>query len=100
MNQNTPLRIGVIGTNFVSDWLCEAAGTLDCVDITAVYSRAEQTGTAFAEKHGIHHVFTTAQRRGQFTFQSLLWLIKVPTRGKKSIPSLTGFIKKKKKPVS
>ena len=42
----------------------------------------------------------TAQRRGQFTFQSLLWLIKVPTRGKKSIPSLTGFIKKKKKPVS
>ena len=58
MNQNTPLRIGVIGTNFVSDWLCEAAGTLDCVDITAVYSRAEQTGTAFAEKHGIHHVFT------------------------------------------
>ena len=39
----------------------------------------------------------TAQRCGQFTFQPLLWLIKVPTRGKKSIPSLTGFIKKKKK---
>ncbi len=57
MNQNYPIRIGVIGTNFVSDWLCEAAATLDSVAVTAVYSRAQATGDAFAEKHGIAHVF-------------------------------------------
>ena len=58
MTDTYPIRIGVIGTNFVSDWLCEAADTLDCVEITAVYSRAQETGDAFAEKHHIPHVFT------------------------------------------
>ncbi len=57
MNQNSPIRIGVIGTNFVSDWLCEAAATLDCVSVTAVYSRAKETGDAFAHRHDIPHVF-------------------------------------------
>lgn len=58
MTDTYPIRIGVIGTNFVSDWLCEAADALDCVEITAVYSRAQETGDAFAEKHHIPHVFT------------------------------------------
>ena len=58
MTDTYPIRIGVIGTNFVSDWLCEAAASLDCTEITAVYSRAQETGDAFAEKHHIPHVFT------------------------------------------
>ena len=52
-----PIRIGIIGTNFVSDWLAEAAAGLDCVEVTAVYSRAAHTGEAFAGKHQIPHVF-------------------------------------------
>ena len=58
MNDITPIRIGIIGTNFVSDWLAEAAAELDCVEVTAVYSRAQNTGDAFAAKHGIANVFT------------------------------------------
>lgn len=58
MSKITPIRIGIVGTNFVSDWLAEAAASLDCVEITAVYSRAQQTGDTFAQKHGIPHVFT------------------------------------------
>ncbi len=58
MNDKTVIRIGVVGTNFVSDWLCEAAAALDCVTVTRVYSRAQQTGDAFAEKHSIGAVFT------------------------------------------
>ena len=58
MNDKTPIRIGIVGTNFVSDWLADAAATLDCVNVTAVYSRAQQTGDTFAQKHSIPHVFT------------------------------------------
>ncbi len=57
MNHTNPLRLGVVGTNFVSDWLCEAAATSDSVAVTAVYSRARETGDAFAAKHGITNVF-------------------------------------------
>lgn len=58
MNDMKPIRIGIVGTNFVSDWLAEAAASLDCVTVTAVYSRAQATGDAFAQKHDIPTVFT------------------------------------------
>jgi predicted dehydrogenase len=54
-----PLRIGVVGTNFVSDWLAEAAALLPQVEVSAVYSRAQATGGAFAQKHGIPQVYTS-----------------------------------------
>ncbi|MBP3919907.1 MAG: Gfo/Idh/MocA family oxidoreductase [Clostridia bacterium] len=53
----TPLRIGIVGTNFVHDWLAEAAASIDCVTVTAVYSRNQETGDAFAQKHHIPNVF-------------------------------------------
>lgn len=52
------IRFGIIGTNFVSDWLAEASVKSAHCTVTAVYSRAEETGRAFAEKHGIAAVFT------------------------------------------
>lgn len=57
-NKNDVLRLGVVGTNFVSDWLVQAAALLPGVEICAVYSRAQATGEAFAQKHGIAQVFT------------------------------------------
>lgn len=61
--ERQPLRIGVVGTNFVSDWLVQAAQALpqfsaEPVQVTAVYSRAQATGDAFAARHGIPLVFT------------------------------------------
>lgn len=52
------LKLGVIGSNFVSDWLCEAALTLENFELSAVYSRTAEKGSAFAEKHGIPRVYT------------------------------------------
>ena len=52
------LKLGVIGTNFVSDWLVEAAGLTEGVEVFAVYSRKDETGEAFARKHGIERVYT------------------------------------------
>ena len=52
------IKIGVVGTNFVSDWLVEAAALTGDFDVTGVYSRKRETGEAFASKHGIKSVFT------------------------------------------
>lgn len=51
-------RIGIIGTNFVSDWLCEAAAETGLFVSAAVYSRTEESGRTFADKHGIPAVYT------------------------------------------
>lgn len=51
------LKIGIVGTNFISDRFCEAAGENGNPVLYAVYSRKEETGRAFAEKHSIPHVF-------------------------------------------
>jgi len=56
-NMANPLRIGVIGTSFVSDWICEAARMSENCEITAVYSRDLARGTAFVEKQCIGGCF-------------------------------------------
>ena len=48
-----PLRIGIIGTSFVSDWICEAAQMSKSCEISAVFSRDLSRGKAYAEKQCI-----------------------------------------------
>lgn len=52
------MKLGMVGTNFVSDWLAEAAAMVPDVEVHAVYSRKQETGDAFAGKHNIPHVYT------------------------------------------
>ena len=52
------LKIGIIGTNFISDMFCEAAAQVPEVVLHAVYSRKEETGNAFAQKYSIPNVYT------------------------------------------
>lgn len=52
------IRLGIIGTNFVSDWLCDSVKVADGIELSAVYSRTFEKGSAFAEKHGIGKVYT------------------------------------------
>ena len=52
-----PLRIGIIGTSFVSDWICEAAKMSERCEISAVYSRDLSRGKAYAEKQSIKACF-------------------------------------------
>lgn len=47
------IRIGVIGTSFVSDWICAAASATESCEIAAVYSRDEERGREYAQKQGI-----------------------------------------------
>ncbi len=47
------LKIGIIGTNFISSDFCEAAALVPEAELYAVYSRKQETGDSFAGKHGI-----------------------------------------------
>lgn len=51
------LRLGVVGTNFISDWFCEAVQMRGAAVCQAVYSRSEKTGRAFADRWGIPLVY-------------------------------------------
>ncbi len=52
------VRIGIVGTNNISDHFCEAAAQAPEADVCAVYSRKQETGEGFAKKHGISAVYT------------------------------------------
>ena len=52
------LKIGIIGTNFISDDFCDDAAQVDGIELYAVYSRSADTGNHFAERHNIPTVFT------------------------------------------
>ncbi len=52
------LRIGIIGTNFISHRMMDAVKKTDGVIAAAVYSRTKETGDAFAAENGIPAVFT------------------------------------------
>ncbi len=51
------MKFAVIGTNFISDNFADAVKRISNAEITAVYSRAAETGNSFAEKHGIPKVY-------------------------------------------
>lgn len=52
------VRLGIVGTNFISDWLLEAAVQVPEVEVCSVYSRKQETGATFAGKHQIPRVYT------------------------------------------
>lgn len=52
------MNFAIVGTNFISDKFCDAAVSTRGAEIAAVYSRAETTGRAFADKHNIAKVYT------------------------------------------
>lgn len=56
------IRFGVIGTNWITDELIEAAATTEDFVLTAVCSRTEQRAAEFAAKHRIPHIFTDVEK--------------------------------------
>ena len=51
------IKLGMIGSNFVSDWLADSANASDKVELYAIYSRTREKGEEFASCHGIPNVF-------------------------------------------
>lgn len=61
----TKLRFGIIGTNFISDWVITGARQDERFEPVAVYSRNQETADAFAAKHQIPHTFTSLEAMAQ-----------------------------------
>ena len=55
------INVGVIGTNFITDWVINGARQDSRFNLVAVYSRTQETADAFADKHQIPHTFTSLQ---------------------------------------
>jgi predicted dehydrogenase len=64
-NQMNTLRLGVVGTNFITDWVIAGARQDERFRLEAVYSRTQETADAFAAKHGIPHTFTSLEEMAQ-----------------------------------
>ena len=52
------IRVGIIGRNFVVDWMLAAMEQEPELCPGAIYSRNEETGREFAKKHHFDAVFT------------------------------------------
>lgn len=55
------IRFGVVGTNFITDWVIAGARQDPRFELTAVYSRRQETADAFAAKYGIPHTFISLE---------------------------------------
>ncbi|MDR1980739.1 MAG: Gfo/Idh/MocA family oxidoreductase [Tannerellaceae bacterium] len=55
------VRFGVVGTNFITDWVIAGARQDERFELAAVYSRTQETAAAFAAKHRIPHTFTSLE---------------------------------------
>lgn len=55
------LRFGVVGTNFITDWVIAGGRQDERFDLSAVYSRTQETANAFAVRHKIPYTFTSLE---------------------------------------
>lgn len=55
------VRFGVVGTNFISDWVIEGARQDPRFELVAVCSRTRERGSEFAARHSIPYVFTSLE---------------------------------------
>lgn len=55
------IRFGVVGTNFISDWVITGGRQEDRFELVAVCSRKQETADAFAAKHHIPYTFTSLE---------------------------------------
>lgn len=53
-----PIKLGIIGSNFVTDWLCESVLNTEGIVLHAMYSRTLERGQEFSKKYEIKYVFT------------------------------------------
>jgi predicted dehydrogenase len=68
------VRFGVVGTNFITDWVIEGGREDGRFELVAVCSRSEHTARSFAEKHNIPHVFTSLEEMAASTFIDAVYI--------------------------
>lgn len=59
------IRFGIIGTNFIVDTVLAAARLDPRFELTAIYSRTQESANIFAQKHQIPHTFVSLEDMAQ-----------------------------------
>ncbi|MDR2914681.1 MAG: Gfo/Idh/MocA family oxidoreductase [Tannerella sp.] len=67
-------RFGVVGTNFITDWVIEGGREDERFELTAVCSRSENTARAFAGKHRIPHIYTSLEDMAASPFVDAIYI--------------------------
>ena len=55
------IRFGIVGTNFITDWVIAGAREDERFELSAVYSRTQERADEFAAKYQIPHTFTSLE---------------------------------------
>lgn len=55
------IKFGIVGTNFITDWVIEAARLDPRFELSAICSRTQEKANEFAAKHSIPHTFTSLE---------------------------------------
>lgn len=59
------VRFGIIGTNFITDWIIEASRQEPRFELTALYSRTVEQADKFADKYQIPHRFASLEKMAE-----------------------------------
>ncbi len=59
---NRKVRFGVIGTNRITEQFIAAASQCEAFELSAIYSRTQTRGEAFATMYGVKYVFTDLEK--------------------------------------
>lgn len=55
------VRVGVIGTNNITDWFLNGAKEVEDFELAAVYSRSESKAREYADKYNVKEIFTNLE---------------------------------------
>ena len=59
------VRIGVVGTSWITEEFIRCASLVEDFQLSAVYSRTEEKAKSFGEKYGVNNVFTDLKKMAQ-----------------------------------
>lgn len=54
-----PIRLGTIGTNFITERFLDAISKIADYELSAIYSRTQDRAEQFAQAHGAEHTYTS-----------------------------------------
>jgi len=72
--QIKPVCFGIVGTNFISDWIVEAGREDPRFQPIAIYSRNQETADVFARKHNIPNTFTDLRAMAESDFVDAIYI--------------------------
>ena len=72
--QPRKIRFGIVGTNFITDWVINGALQDERFELTAIYSRTPERAAEFAAKYNIPYQFTSLEEMASCPFIDAVYI--------------------------